>query len=268
MRRAQENKTRFARRVIDLLDFFDEDHPTAKLTEIIHRFDWPQSSTSELLASLVDLGLLYNDRKARTFWLSPRAALLGTGPQPDFVREGRLVDLMDRLRAQTGLDVGLFAMVGLSVQICAWRPGKATFPGARAVEIHRGAVERLTQSAAGQLLLSSMPQPERGGIIHRINAEAPPEARVIPSDLQARMDGFRRQNHAFGPAGFGMKANMAAVLLPGLPEDRPMVVGLVFPQSDLIEPYALQQSLRDAIARSIGHCDAQSNEDKRQASTA
>jgi hypothetical protein len=104
-------------------------------------------------------------------------------------------------------------------------------------------------------------------MIHRINAEAPAEARFSPADLQARMDGFRMQNHAFGASGFGMAANMIAVLLPGLPRDRPMAAGLVFPTSGLIDSNALLHSLRDTIARSIGDDDAKMPKAPRLAST-
>ena len=76
---AQEsNKAKIAKRVIEVLDFFDDSHPTATVMDIVRRYDRPQSSTSELLSTLVELGILYKDNASRSYTLTPRAAILGT----------------------------------------------------------------------------------------------------------------------------------------------------------------------------------------------
>ncbi|MBY0420814.1 MAG: helix-turn-helix domain-containing protein, partial [Parvularculaceae bacterium] len=91
------NKAKVAKRVVEVLEFFDEDHPQATVMDLVRRYKWPQSSTSELLSSLVDLGLLYKDGAARTYSLTPRAAMLGSVTQPDIVRDGRLTRTIERL---------------------------------------------------------------------------------------------------------------------------------------------------------------------------
>jgi hypothetical protein len=144
---ASGNKAKIARRVIEVLDYFDDAHREATVMDIVRRYDRPQSSTSELLSSLVELGLLRKDRHARTYSLTPRAALLGTGGQSAAVRDGRIVRLLDRLSAQTGLPVALFGMTGLSAQIYAWRP--ATRNGRRDYcRTVDGLQHPLTESAA------------------------------------------------------------------------------------------------------------------------
>ena len=55
------NKAKIAKRVVEVLDFFDDDHREATVMDIVRRYNRPQSSTSELLSSLVELGLLYKD---------------------------------------------------------------------------------------------------------------------------------------------------------------------------------------------------------------
>jgi hypothetical protein len=65
--RGESNKAKIARRVIEVLEFFDEAHPRATVMDIVRRFNRPQSSTSELLSSLVDLGLLYKDPYSRSY---------------------------------------------------------------------------------------------------------------------------------------------------------------------------------------------------------
>src|SRR5688500_8456816 len=113
----ESNKAKIAKRVVEVLEFFDDDHPRATVMDIVRRYNRPQSSTSELLSSLVELGLLYKDPHTRSYSLAPRAALIGSSGQSDIVRRGRLVHMLDRLVAQTGLSVALFGRVCLNAQI-------------------------------------------------------------------------------------------------------------------------------------------------------
>lgn len=249
----ESNKARIARRVIEVLEFFDEDHPQATVMDIVRRFDRPQSSTSELLSNLVGLGLLYKDRQTRSYSLTPRAAMLGSAVQPGIIRDGRLVGLMDRLCAQTGLGVGIFGMVGLNVQVYGWCNGKPPLRTANPAGVRSGQQENLTDSAAGLLLLSTVAQPNRDGMIRRLNAEAAPERRFAFADVSARVQQCREQGYAIGVAGFGSIADMCAVLLPGLPENQPLAIGFLYEPSDQINAETLLHSLQDAVARSVGN---------------
>jgi DNA-binding IclR family transcriptional regulator len=134
---APSNKAKIAKRVIEVLEFFDDSHPEATVMDIVRRYGRPQSSTSELLASLVDLGLLYKNPYTRSYRPTARAALLGTAGQSAAIREGRLVRLLDRLVAQTGLSVAVFGMVGLNVQVVSLRQGRGL-----AAALDRSAVAR------------------------------------------------------------------------------------------------------------------------------
>jgi DNA-binding IclR family transcriptional regulator len=247
----ESNKARIAKRVIEVLEFFDEEHPQATVMDIVRRFDRPQSSTSELLSNLVGLGLLYKDRQTRSYSLTPRAAMLGGAVQPRMVRDGRLVGLIDRLSAQTGLGVGVFSMVGLKLQICSWRPGKRKLRTSNPSGLTGGQQEHLTDSAAGWLLLSMVAQPNRDGMIRRLNAEAAPERRFVFSDMAASVQQCRDLGYATGLAGFGSIADVTAVLLPGLPENQPLAVGFVYEPSEQIDAAILLRSLQDAVARTV-----------------
>jgi DNA-binding IclR family transcriptional regulator len=252
MATTESNKARIAKRVIEVLEFFDDDHPQATVMDIVRRFDRPQSSTSELLSNLVGLGLLYKDRQTRSYSLTPRAALLGGSVQPSLVRDGRLVSLIDRLSAQTGLGIGVFSMVGLKLQVCSWRTGKRKLRTSSVGGLSGGQQEHLSDSAAGLLLLSTVPQPTRDGMVRRLNAEATPERRFTFADVAARVQQCREQGHSTGIAGFGSIADVTAVLLPGLPENQPLAIGFVYEPSEQIDPVTLLRSLQDAVARSVG----------------
>jgi DNA-binding IclR family transcriptional regulator len=251
MATAESNKAKIARRVIEVLEFFDEAHPQATVMDIVRRFNRPQSSTSELLSSLVNLGLLYKNPCSRSYSPTPRAAMLGTAVQPSMVRDGRLTGLIDRLSAQTGLGVAVFGMVGLKAQIFNWRAGKRIMRTSNPDGFNGGQQEHLSDSAVGWLLLSTIAQARREGMIRRLNAEASSERKFSFPEMAGRVQLCDELKHANGMAGYGSIADIMAVLLPGQAENQPLAIGLVYEPSAQIDPAALLQSLSDAVARSI-----------------
>ncbi len=248
---AESNKAKIAKRVIEVLEFFDEEHPQATVMDIVRRFNRPQSSTSELLSSLVDLGLLYKNPCSRSYAPTPRAAMLGTAVQPGMVRDGRLTGLIDRLSAQTGLAVAVFGMVGLKVQIFNWRAGQRTLRTSGVAGFSGGQQEHLSDSAVGWLLLSTVTPARRDGVIRRLNAEAVPERKFSSLEMSARVQACRDEGYATGVAGFGSIADLTTVLLPDQPENQPLAIGLVYEPSGQIESGVLLQSLTDAVGRSM-----------------
>lgn len=242
----ESNKARIAKRVIEVLEFFDDEHPQATVMDIVRRYDRPQSSTSELLQNLVGLGLLYKDRRSRAYSLTPRAAMLGNAVQPRPVRDGRLMALMDRLAAQTGLTVAIFGLVGLKVQICSWRAGHHV-PHSASGELRSGRMELLTDSAVGWLLLSTVAQPGRDAMIRRLNAEATDDRKFNFSEMAARVQRCRETRGSAGIAGFGTIADTAAVLLPGLDDNQPLAIGFLFEPSNQIDVESLLRTLHEAV---------------------
>src|SRR5215207_4837214 len=154
MRSIESNKAKIANRVIEVFDFFDENHTEATVMDIVRRYGRPQSSTSELLASLVELGMLHKNPYTRSYRPTARAALLGTAGQSGAVRDGRLVRLIDRLVAQTGLSVAVFGKVGLNAQVVSLRQGTR----GPDIGLLGGSQTPLAYSAAGWLLLSTVTQ--------------------------------------------------------------------------------------------------------------
>jgi DNA-binding IclR family transcriptional regulator len=251
MASVEPNKAKIAKRVIEVLEFFDDEHPQATVMDIVRRFNRPQSSTSELLSSLVDLGLLYKNHCSRSYTPTPRAAMLGTAVKPEMVRDGRLTNLIDRLSAQNGLGVAIFGMVGQKVQIFNWRAGKRPVRTSGHAGFCGGQQDYLSDSAVGWLLLSTVADSRRDGMIRRLNAEASAERKFCFADMAARVQQCRAHGHAIGAAGFGSTADVTAVLLPDQPENQPLAIGLVYEPSGQIEASALLQSLADGVARSI-----------------
>lgn len=249
------SKAKIAKRVIEVLEFFDEEHRQATVMDIVRRYDRPQSSTSELLSSLVEVGLLYKDVQSRSYSPTPRAAMLGCAVQPGIVRDGRLTGLIDRLTSQTGLGVGVFGMVGLKTQIYSWHGGQRQLRTANPFAISGGQKEHLTDSAAGRLLLSTIQQNRRDGMLRRLNAEASEDRKFRFPDMAAQLDKIRAAGEIIGPVGFGTGAQVAATLLPDQPAGQPLAIGFVYDLSDQVDTSALLRTLSDAIARCCQHCD-------------
>jgi DNA-binding IclR family transcriptional regulator len=242
-------KAKIARRVIEVLEYFDDSHREATVMDIVRRYNRPQSSTSELLSSLVELGLLHKDPYSRAYSLTPRAALIGTSGQPELVRDGRIVRLMDRLVAQTGLSVALTSMVGLDVQIVNWRHGPRALAATR--ELAGGIKEPLAQNGAGWLMLSTIARQRCEGMVRRLNAEADEQGKFQFADMMNRIDTCRDPRHVFGPAGFGSGAEALSGLVPRQPEGHPLVISLIYGKDDKVNPEALLHSLGDAMRKCL-----------------
>jgi DNA-binding IclR family transcriptional regulator len=245
------NKAKTARRVIEVLEFFDEHNGQATVMDIARRYNRPQSSTSELLAILVEMGLLYKDPASRSYTPTPRAAMLGSLSQPGLIRDGRLSMLTNRLVCQTGLGTALLGMVGLSAQIFRWMAGTAPVETALPNGLSGGLQERLCDSAAGWLLLATLSPDRREGILHRLRAEAPADRKFSHSFLSTRIQECGCQGYAVGPAGFGTTADMCAVLLPIEASERPIVLSFVYRPSAEIDPAALVTLLQKSVQRCV-----------------
>lgn len=250
---AKPAKAKGAQRVIEVLDFFDEHHREATVMDIARRYNRPQSSTSELLASLVDLGLLYKDPSSRSYTLTPRAAIIGSLSQPSMVRDGRLARMVDELRGQTGLGVVLIGMIGTQAHIFRWNCGiKRLALVAEGGGFAGGAQESLSDTAAGWLLLSTLNPSRRDGLLRRLNAEAPEHRKFAPTEMSMRVRNCAEQGFSVGPAGFGVSATLASVLLPASQTDRPMAIGFVCQNGDEVDPAVLVALLQRAIERATG----------------
>jgi hypothetical protein len=221
--------------------------------DIVRRYDRPQSSTSELLSSLVELGILNKDPHSRSYSLTPRAALLGTSGQPEMVRDGRLVRMMDRLVAQTGHTVCLIGMVGLDAQVVAWRKGSRD--SVYDEQLAGGVKQPLTELAAGWLLLSTRDASRRDGMIRRLNAEADESRKFGYSEMVARVADCGERLHVAGPAGFGTNAGIVCALVPRQPDSHPLAIGILHRADSKVDPEGLVQCIGDAMRHCLPEID-------------
>ena len=241
----EPKKSKIAKRVIEILEFFSENSDRATVMDIVRRYGRPQSSTSELLSSLVEMGLLYKDSRSRSYSPTPRVAALGTSAQPEIIRDGSLFSFMDHLAEDSARSVALFGMVGTYVQVFRLSPGAEPAIGG----VRYGASEQLSASTAGLLLLSTIAPEQAGRILWRLNAEAPAEAKFNPVEIREHIASFRRKGSAAGRAGFAPGVQVAATLLPRSGMQPPLALGMLYPASKEVDADALISVMNKGIAR-------------------
>lgn len=242
MGRSLEAKSiKSAQRVFEVLEYFDADHPEASVTDISRRYGYPQSSASELLSYMVHLGYLRRGRRGRTYQLSMRVAMLGTWVQPQLVRNGRLLRLMDEIAAETGCTVVLATNAGVRLQcLHAVRRDEAA--------PRQGDVLPLLHSAEGLALLLTAERELVRKYVHRLNSEAADDdVRIRFDDLAADLDassarGYVRKVDADG-ASF-------AILIPNADRGEQLALCVRGPAGAREE--VIVRVMRSIVSRTLG----------------
>lgn len=239
----ESNKTKIARRVIEVFEFFAAENRRATVMDIVRRYGRPQSSTSELLRALVEMGLLYKDPQSRSYAPTPRLAALGHACQPEPIGDGRLFAYMDRLAQTSRCGVGLFGIVGTHVQVFRW----AQSTQLNAFDLGCGSSALLSSSAAGLLLLSSLGLGQASKMLWRLNAEAEPEDRFNLAELNESVASFDQLGYATGESGFAPRTRVTAVLLPEQMGERRLALGVIYGANAAVDPEALVATLKHGV---------------------
>ncbi len=240
-----EKKIKSADRVLRIFEMFGPERQSLTVMEVSRALEVPQSSTSELLASLVRHGYLTRDRRARAFRPTARISLLGAWVQPRLFRHGRLLPMIDHLHDQTGLIVSLTSMVGVSLKHIHTTAGQVPDPIAQGEDMH------LLHSPFGHILLSLVRGEEVRKIVHRLNASSDESLIVRHQDVLATIEQVNRQNFAAGDLAPGWSG--IAVLLPQGIDEEPLSIGFIGQTGD-VEPRRdeLVRTLRQGIAQYLG----------------
>jgi DNA-binding IclR family transcriptional regulator len=219
-----------AGRIIQILELFDDLRRQANVVEVAAALDYPQSSASALLRSLVALGYLHYDARKRTYCPTERVALLGNWVSPVLFRDGTLARVMDDLQRRTGLEALLVGRNGEHAQVLLVKPGKAGLTRT----FRKGQLEPLALSSLGRVLLSALPDAEVRRIAHRINAEAPSAQEVVMvADLVQALRGIRALGYLYEERAGAAPQSIVAVRLPPDASSQPLALVLSGPTSIL-----------------------------------
>jgi DNA-binding IclR family transcriptional regulator len=172
-----------AQRVLEVLEYFDDENPSATVTDIARSLSYPQSSTSVLLRCLRDMGYLYYNRTERKYRPTSRAALLGCWAEGGVYRGGKMLRVVDAVSERFGETV-LLSNAGVDYAVHHLHVVRGANAGA--IVMRAGLMEPVVYSVQGELVLSSYPDPQIRLALHRLNAEEPnPERRV---SITAKLD--------------------------------------------------------------------------------
>lgn len=156
-----------AARVLHILEFFDDVRRPATAAEIASFFNFPQSSTSQLLRSMMGSGYLEFDRDSRCYSPSPRVSLLGSWCHDRLICAGSLLRMMQRMNRRTERAVFLASQVGCQAKyihiyqsLIAGRP-----------HLTLGTDRPLSASGAGIALMSMLTDAEASRFVLRNNDE-------------------------------------------------------------------------------------------------
>jgi DNA-binding IclR family transcriptional regulator len=240
-------KTKIARRVIEVFDLFATENRRITAMDIVRRYGRPQSSTSELLSALVEMGLLYKEPYSRSYSPTPRLAALGAAVQPEPILSGRLFACMDNLAATTRLGVGLFGVVGTHSQLFRWVDGTEVDDA----RLRCGSATLLSSCAVGLLLLSSYGEAKAGRLLWRLHADAPENEKFNLVEKTKEVEQVVQTQSITGHSGIIPNTQMTAVLFPSGTSEGPLALGVVYSDTARVDSAALTATLKHAVGQCL-----------------
>ncbi len=236
-----------AGRVLRILELFDVLKREALVSEVSELLEFPQSSTSVLLRSMVILGYLYFNPDTRAFGPTTRVALMGSWINGPMISDGTLTRLIDGVNKRTG------QAVVLAVRNRIWSEyihvAQATDP--LRMFVVKGSRRPLVCSGTGLSLLAELPDSDIKRIALRYNAEA--DENVCLNTLLDQVNHTRARGWASSYDTVTPGGGMIAMRLPQFLNDERIVLGIAGLTSVLRENedrfvLAMQEEIAENIA--------------------
>ncbi|OXI49080.1 IclR family transcriptional regulator [Burkholderia aenigmatica] len=207
----KQTSVKSAQRVLELLEYFADVRRPASIKEICQSLGYPQSSTSVLMKSLVDLGYFDYEQRTRMYVPNLRLALSTSWIQEEMYSTQSLLRLMGDVQQRTGHAVMIGAQDGVFVRYLHVLQANDRSRFA----LKSGALRPLFRSAAGKMLLTTKTDREIELLLHRANVVE--QDVLLRLDLatareeivRVRLDGYSMSRGTATPGGAAL-----AVLLP------------------------------------------------------
>ena len=216
-------KVKSSERTLALFEHFSLEQRPLSITEISDSLGIPQSSTSVLVQSLVDLGYLEKDDRARTYYPTLRISLLGTWMRRQHRRAGQLPQLLSELSKKTGESTLLAMRNGIYSQYLIAHLGRT--PNRARVE--SGMLYPLACCATGWCLLTLESQTNIEKIVRRTHSEVKEEYwRASSKNALEQVALTQQRGYAFSNGDTLQGLSAIAVLLPSMPGAYAMSAGV------------------------------------------
>jgi len=152
-----------AANVLDLIEFFAAHRRPATLADIAKHFDWPRSSTFNLLGTLAARGFLYEPRARGGYYPAPMWAALVREIESAQPIPSELHGLLETLAGETGETAVLAAASGSHALFL----DAVESPHAIRYTAQPGKLVPLHVTATGRALLSQMTAEDRAAILRK-----------------------------------------------------------------------------------------------------
>lgn len=218
-----EGTVKSAKRVLEIFEFFAQSHTPATVKQLSERLGYPQSSTSQLLKSLVMLGYLRYEPTSRSYRPTLRVMLLGSWVHDEIFGNGSVISLLETLRQEFGHSVIVGMLQGVHVRYVVTLCGETTgLP-----PFSTGILRPVCRAAVGKILLAHKRSSEIALIARRANAqESDPACRVDVPALLADIDVCRERGWAESHGKVVEGRNVIAMALPSMPGQPELAIGL------------------------------------------
>ncbi len=241
---ASSNPVKSAARVVQVLELFDVLKRAATVGEVADHYGWPHSSTSLLMRSLVALGYLHYNSSSRSYIPTVRVALLGDWLKNTPLPNSELVQMLHHLNNEIGETIVLAAQNGIHSQYLRVLQGTNVLR----MHLHNGTLRPLLNSGTGRMLITTMDDDTIRKLARRHNAQAAPEQHINIDDVLKRLAVDRKNGYAMSIHQVTPYSGIIATLLPTLPDQPPLAIGVAALSQQLISN---QQQYVDAMQQAI-----------------
>jgi DNA-binding IclR family transcriptional regulator len=215
-----DSAVKSAKRAFEILEAFSRHRRPLALKELLDELDYPASSGSALMKSLVALGYLDYDGERRTYFPTMRIAALGSWVPATLFGDGPLLGALEDLHRETGETVILAVQSDLHAQYVHVIPS----PEPLQLRVPPGTRRPLAQSGLGLVLLSAKRDPEIERLRRRINA-AGEGAALSRDEMMERVNAVRARGYAFSRNAISQGVGIIGAALPNGPFGRVFAVG-------------------------------------------
>lgn len=234
-----------ARRAFEVFEYFQLRQMPLTLQEVCTALNYPSSSGSVLLKSLVSLGYLEYNKTERNYMPTMKIADLGSWVQNAVLGDGRIAQAMNDLSQQFGETVTLAVQSDLHAQylyliqsrLPIWYP------------IPIGTLRTLTGSGSGLMMLSRKSDTEVRKIVKRINFHRLDKLRPTAVDVMVQLRRCREDGYIFTKHLIEQGAGGISMLLEDRRFDRSYALGVHGPVGRLER---MQSEIVAALRLAVG----------------
>ncbi|HOA49229.1 MAG TPA: helix-turn-helix domain-containing protein [Novosphingobium sp.] len=212
-----------AMRTFEVLELFAERRTPLHLNEIYTALQYPQSSTTNLLKSMVMMGYLNYNRAKRTYLPTTRISMLGNWLPGYIQASGGYRQLAEELQRRTDETVGLVSQNDLYVQYIIMLAPEHEYKAPP----NPGAMRLMIDSSTGLTLMARMKDREiekiwRYTYYYKLDEGNP----ISLADLMREVNWVRQVGYAYVPKRPTPQVSSIAMALDGDLFGMPMAIGV------------------------------------------